>query len=101
MVKKKADTLDKSNSGARVAVEWFYGCVSRKWQRITCKDKMQIMQCPVGKIYRVAVFLTNVHTCMSGGNIISESFRCAPPCVEEYIASFAEIPVGDIFSVHE
>jgi hypothetical protein len=38
---------------------------------------------------------------MSGDNIISESFCCAPPCVEEYIASFAEIPVGDIFSVNE
>ncbi|CAN0455769.1 unnamed protein product, partial [Ascophyllum nodosum] len=35
--------------------------------------------------YRVSVFLTNLHTCLNGGNQISDYFGVKPPTAEQYL----------------
>jgi hypothetical protein len=83
--------INAKNSGARVAVEWYYGVVQSKWHLTAEKYKARVLQCPVASVYRVAAFLANIHTCMYG-SIISQTFGVAPPRLQEYMESFQMIP---------
>lgn len=75
-----ANDLMKS---ARVAEEWDFGKVKSRCPLITHKRYMHIFNTPVLKILRVAVLLTNAHTCMKGSKT-SEYFDCMPPDFETY-----------------
>jgi hypothetical protein len=46
---------------------------------------MQIEKCNVEAMFHLAVWLTNVKTCVRGGNQISQWFDCEPPTLDEYL----------------
>jgi hypothetical protein len=100
LVRDYAEEIDKSNSGARVAVEWFYGIVCSKWSLLNHKRKLRVLQMPVGMMYRCAIFLTNINSCLVGDNIISRAFGVPPPAIGDYIASFSMIPEGPEYNIN-
>jgi hypothetical protein len=70
-------------SAVRVAVEWSFGRVVAQWAAFKLKEKQVPGLMPVGRMYAVAVILTNAHCCLHG-NQISEKFNMVPPSLEEY-----------------
>jgi hypothetical protein len=68
-----------------VTVEWFFGMVVNLWQSVAFRHNQRIYLDACGSQHRVAVLLTNVHTCLRGGNAIAQAFDLAPPSLEEYL----------------
>jgi hypothetical protein len=95
----RESAINKANSGARVAVEWFYGQVVGLWPMLDRRYRLRIMQCNVGGMYRVAVFLTNVRNCHYGG-IISSKFNVCPLSPQKYISTFRGVPDSAFFNVN-
>jgi len=71
--------LNKRMSSVRVSVEWGFGIVICLWAHVNFKKTQTLWGTAVGKMYAVAVLLTNIHTCMRGGNQISDFFALSPP----------------------
>ena len=59
----------KKMSTARKSVEWGFGKVLGLFAFVDYKKYQKLYLQPVGKMYRVAVLITNCHTCMSGSQI--------------------------------
>ncbi|KXS11718.1 hypothetical protein M427DRAFT_102083, partial [Gonapodya prolifera JEL478] len=76
--------LNASMSQVRIASEWGYGKVTSLWGFIDYTHHMQLGRTPVGTIYKVAVLLTNCHTCFYGGFTLSH-FNIQPPLLEDYL----------------
>ena len=70
-------------SSVRVSVEWGFGRVVALWGHFKLTEKQIVGKTPVGKLYAVAVILTNAHCCFYG-NQCSEKFRLLPPDIEDY-----------------
>jgi hypothetical protein len=69
----------------RAAVEDTFTMVVDKWRQ---NDRWKVMRTgatAVGPIYVVSVFLTNIMTCLTHGNQVSDYFECSPPTVEQYL----------------
>jgi hypothetical protein len=69
----------------RAAVEDTFAMVVDKWRQ---NDRWKVMRTgatAVGPIYVVSVFLTNIMTCLTRGNQVSDYFECSPPTVEQYL----------------
>jgi hypothetical protein len=79
-----------SMSRLRITVEWGYSRVTRLWKHLNYAENQKVFKSPIGAQYMVAVVLTNVLTCVDGGNEISDYFQCAPPTLEEYLATLAD-----------
>lgn len=79
--------FNRRMSSVRVSVEWGFGIVLRLWPQVDYKSTQKLWACAVGKMYQVAVLLTNLHTCMRGGNQLSDTFQLAPPSPSAYLAS--------------
>lgn len=77
--------FNKSMSSARVAVEWGFKEMTSKWAFVDMKGQQKIWLSPVGRHYKVATLLSNVHGCLNGGNQISQYFKMKPPLLEEYL----------------
>ncbi|CAB1104951.1 unnamed protein product [Ectocarpus sp. CCAP 1310/34] len=60
--------FNKSMSQCRVTVEWGFKEMTSKWA-----------------FYTVATLLSNFHSCLNGGNQISQYFGVEPPTLEEYL----------------
>eukprot|EP00954_Amorphochlora_amoebiformis_P025910 1375993-Amorphochlora_amoeboformis.AAC.1 len=73
-------------SSVRVSVELGYAVVINYWTAIDFKKIKMILEVPVAKMYFVAVFLANYHTCLTGDNSIVSKFGIQPPTVEEFMA---------------
>lgn len=71
-------------STARVTIEWAFGQVVDVFAFCDFKKNFKLQLQPVGKLYPVAVFLTNVRTCLYGSNI-SKYFDVLPPSLERYL----------------
>lgn len=71
-------------SSVRESVEWGFKLITTKWAFLNYKHNMKIFVQPVGKYYKVAAFLTNLHTCLEG-NQISTFFDIKPPSLDEYL----------------
>ncbi|KAJ1438391.1 hypothetical protein B484DRAFT_344267, partial [Ochromonadaceae sp. CCMP2298] len=72
-------------SRARVTIEWGFGKVYARCPFLKRPSLLKLQQTDVARLVRVAVFLTNAHTCMrqSGTGIY---FDCAAPSLAEYFA---------------
>lgn len=71
-------------SSLRVAVEWGFGRVDSLFAFCAYKKNLKVLLSPVGTYYRVAVLLTNCHSCLRR-NQISRKFRVSPPRLEQYL----------------
>ena len=72
-------------SKVRVSIEWEFGIVKRMFAFIDWAKGQKILLSPVAVLFKAAVFLTNVHTCVNRGNQISDFFQLDPPTLEEYL----------------
>ena len=63
--------LSTAMSGVRQTVEWAYHLVTALWSYVDCNKRLKIRQQPVGRIYFIAAFLTNVHCCLYGNQILN------------------------------
>ncbi|CAB1107600.1 unnamed protein product [Ectocarpus sp. CCAP 1310/34] len=78
--------FNKRMSHCRVTVEWGFKEMTGKWAFVNMKPQPKFLLSPVAKQYRVATLLSNWHSCMNGGNEISQYFGVVPPTFEEYVA---------------
>ncbi|CAB1110587.1 unnamed protein product [Ectocarpus sp. CCAP 1310/34] len=78
--------FNKRMSHCRVTVEWGFKEITGKWAFVNMKPQQKFLFNPVAKQYRVATLLSNWHSCMNGGNEISQCFGVVPPTFEEYVA---------------
>jgi hypothetical protein len=72
-------------SPMRTCVEWGYEKVVRHWAYIDFKKQMKMELVRMEAMWLGAFWLTNVVTCVRGGNQISEFFELPPPTLEEYL----------------
>ena len=71
-------------SGVRQCVEWGFKDVITNWAFLDFEKNLKLFLSPVGKLYVVAVLLTNCHTCLYG-NQTSDFFGLKPPTLDEYL----------------
>ena len=69
----------------RLTVEWGFMRVSQLWQCFQRPAFLQVWRQPLGQVYLIAVMLTNIRTCLTGRNKISDYFSCLPPTCEAYL----------------
>lgn len=72
-------------SACRVTVEWVFKEVTSKWAFVSMKNQQKYLLSPLGVQYRVGTLLSNIHSCLNGGNEISQFFDCPPPSLAEYL----------------
>ena len=72
-------------NACRLSVEWAFGEVSCLWAFYNYKPQQKSLLSPVATQYRVSVFLTNLRTCLNGGNKIFDYFGMKPPTPEQYL----------------
>jgi hypothetical protein len=72
-------------SRVRVSIEWEFGIVKRTFAFIDWAKGQKILLSPVAVLFKAAVFLCNVHTCVNDGNQISDFFGMDPPSLSEYL----------------
>ena len=77
--------FNKCMSAVRVSVEWGFGIGINLWRKIDLTGGQKLWSQAVGQQYAVAVLLTNIHTCVKGGNQISDYFGMSPPTITEYL----------------
>ena len=81
---KDQEAWNKEMSSVRQAVEWGFGNIVLKFAFLDYKKNMKIYLQPVGVYYVVGVLLVNCHNCLYS-NIISQTFSCHPPLLENYL----------------
>ncbi|KAH9123218.1 hypothetical protein LEN26_001730 [Aphanomyces euteiches] len=75
-------------SQVREAVEWSFGRLKTLWPFVFDAKKMQVRRTPVGKLFYVAVLLTNCHCCLQPfGNQITMYFHLEAPSLDDYLGS--------------
>ena len=62
--------------------------ITGTWRRLQFSGGLKIQQNLVAVDFFVACHLTNIRTCVNGGNIITSKYGTSPPTVEEYIGHF-------------
>jgi hypothetical protein len=72
-------------SRVRVGVEWGFGKVKARCPLIRCSDKLKLRGIDVARRVRVAVLLTNAHTCLNSSKT-GLYFECEAPTLQEYFA---------------
>ncbi|CAB1108384.1 unnamed protein product [Ectocarpus sp. CCAP 1310/34] len=77
--------FNKSMSQCRVTVEWGFKDMTSKWAFVDMKCQQKFLLSPVATQYKVATLLSNFHSCLNGGNQISQYFGVEPPTLEEYL----------------
>lgn len=68
-----------------VAVERGFKEMTGKWAFVDMKTPQKILLSPVDVHYEVANFLSNAHTCLNGGNEVSNYFNVLPPSLKKYL----------------
>lgn len=69
----------------RVGVEWGYGKIDARCPFLKCAHLMKLQACDVASFVRVAVLLTNAHTCLQQSQT-GLYFECEAPTLENYFA---------------
>jgi len=77
--------FNRDMAPARVTVEWGFGKIVNLWPFLDYRKKQKVLLSPVGLYFPVANVLTNIHTCLSGGNIASLEFGLSPPALVDYM----------------
>lgn len=70
----------------RVSVEWGFNKVIQEFAFLDFKKNQKLLLQDIEAMYKVAVILTNCHTCFYGGET-SSYFGVQPPTVEEYLGA--------------
>mmetsp|Transcript_52173 Transcript_52173/g.135313 ORF Transcript_52173/g.135313 Transcript_52173/m.135313 type:complete len:322 (+) Transcript_52173:658-1623(+) len=78
--------FNRDMSPERVSVEWGFGKMVNLWPFLDYRKKHKVLQSPVGRHFAVGNILTNIHTILSGGNIISRRYGLSPPMLDRYIS---------------
>jgi len=73
-------------SRLRISVEHGFSRVTALWGFTEVKKVMRTGLQPTGAYYYAMALFTNIRTCMSGGNQISDQFNLRPPTLSEYLA---------------
>ena len=73
------------NMKARIAVEWGFSRIVALWPFLDYRKKHKVLLSPVGLHFGVANVLSNMHTCLARGNIISLEFNLDPPDLDAYM----------------
>lgn len=73
----------KMSRGGRSCIEWGFNKVKANCPLIKRKQTLKYQAMDVSATVRVAVILTNAHTCMNG-SATGRYFKCNPPTVNEY-----------------
>lgn len=71
-------------STVRQAVEWGFGKTVSLWAFLGYKKNQKLLLQNVPQMYRVAVILTNCHTCLYGSQV-GMFFGLRPPSLLEYL----------------
>ena len=72
-------------SGARICVEWAFGKVVQQFAFVNHAADLKLFLQQIGRLYMVAVLLTNAHTCCYGSEPqTGEYFQLQAPTLEEY-----------------
>jgi len=84
------EDLDWNNrmSKARIGNEWYFGLQKQFWRFIGDKRNLKVFEGPVGAYFNVTGHLTNILTCLRGGNQISYHFGADVPSLNSYLAGF-------------
>ena len=78
-------------SPMQICVEWGYEKVLvRHWAYIDFKKQIKMEMVQMEVMWHGAFWLTNVVTCIRGGNQISEYFELSPPTLEAYLRKTLE-----------
>ncbi|KAK9372040.1 uncharacterized protein V1513DRAFT_282647 [Lipomyces chichibuensis] len=72
-------------SGVRIAVDQLCGLVPNKCAYNGYKYGLRQQSTAVAAHYMVSVLLTNIQTCLEGGNEVSQSFGYTPPSLDDYL----------------
>jgi hypothetical protein len=72
-------------SSVCIKVEHRFAQVLILWLFLCCWWKLAVFASPVGSYYCIGVLLTIAHSCLEGGNQVSEHLSCPPPTLEEYL----------------
>lgn len=70
-------------SSVREAVEWGFAKVTTNWAYVDFPANQRLELQPVAAYYKLAVLLTNAHTCVYGSQT-SGRFGIEPPTLQEY-----------------
>lgn len=76
--------FNKQMSNCRVSVEWCFGKVLSLFAFVDYKKNQRLFLQPLSKYFKMAVLLTNIHTCFYGSQT-SVFFNVSPPNVEDYL----------------
>ena len=76
--------FNKSMSKVRECVEWGFGKVVGTFAFVDFKKNQKVYLQPIGRMYMVAVLMTNVHTCFYGSQT-SQFFGIDPPDLHRYL----------------
>lgn len=74
----------------RVSVEWGFGKIIQQFAFLDFKKNQKILLQDIEEMYKVAMILTNCHTCLYGGET-SSYFDINPPLLDDYLGN--NIPV--------
>jgi hypothetical protein len=70
-------------SHVRVCVEWGYGKIHARHHFVCRPDLLRLQQNDIAQLCRVAVLLTNAHTCIRG-SLTGTWFNCKAPTLQQY-----------------
>jgi hypothetical protein len=79
------EQFNKELNAARTSVEWAFGKVVKYMAQLDFKAAMKLHEAPLGKFYKLAVILTNCHTCTYKSSVTGSFFECDPPSLEVYL----------------
>ena len=77
--------LNSLLSPPRTSVEWGYLKIVTLWAFLDFKKQMMMLKSPIESFWHMSVWLTNLHTCVNGGNLISDYFGLSPPTAGEFL----------------
>lgn len=78
------EQFNKEMSRVRESVEYGFGKIQTYFSFVDFKKNLKLHLMPIGKIYLVAAFLTNCHTCMYGSPM-NALLGTQPPTIYEYL----------------
>lgn len=82
--------FNRRMSQVRESVEWgFARTWTQLWQSLSFKKELKLYQQALGKLFPMAVFLSNCKTCFDGGNQVSDYFDLKPPSLETYLSRYS------------
>jgi hypothetical protein len=82
----KAAKFNAAMSSVRECVEWCFGRIKTLWAFVNFDKKLKARHGPVGKLFLVAVLLSNCHCCMQPrGNQTTMYFGLRATTLDEYL----------------